>query len=162
MIACLVYLTRADRERYRELRVAMLVSIGIAMVLFWLLPTAPPRLVPDLGIVDTVGMNSHDVGSVYGVSYNPYAAMPSMHVGWSILLAYGIYMAARRRWVRRVALAHPVIMSIAVVSTGNHYLLDGVVGAAIAVGVLVLVRRYRVPEAERALAGSPRPLPAIH
>jgi hypothetical protein len=160
VIACLVYLTRADRERYRELRVTMLLSISVALVVFWLVPTAPPRLVPELGIADTVGMQSHDVGSVYGVSYNPYAAMPSMHVGWSILVAYGIFMVARRRWVRRVALLHPVIMSIAVVTTGNHYLVDGLAGAAIAVPVLLLVRRYRVPSSEREPARAARPLPA--
>jgi hypothetical protein len=71
-----------------------------------------------------------------------------------------IFAVARRRIVRIAAIAHPVIMSIAVVTTGNHYLVDGVVGAAIAVPVLLLVRRSRANADERGLAGPPRPLPA--
>ena len=85
VIAGLVYLARVDRVRYRDTRNIMLVAMGAAMVMFLLLPVAPPRLVPDLGIADTVGMDTHDTGTKYGVRYNPYAAMPSMHVGWTML-----------------------------------------------------------------------------
>jgi hypothetical protein len=139
VIAGLVFLARRDRDRYRELRTAMLVAIGAATVLFALLPTAPPRLVPGLGLTDTVGMNGHDTGSLYGVPYNPYAAMPSMHVGWTLLLAIGLYGVARGV-ARIVVVAHPAIMTVAVVATGNHYLLDALAGATIALVALALVR----------------------
>jgi hypothetical protein len=142
VIAGLVFLAYRDRDRYRELRTAMLVSIAAATVLFALLPTAPPRLVPGLGLDDTVGMNGHDVGSLYGIPYNPYAAMPSMHVGWTLLLAIGLYGVAHGV-LRVIVVAHPAIMALAVVATGNHYLLDALAGATIAMVALALVRRVQ-------------------
>jgi hypothetical protein len=81
----LVWLALRHRQHYGELRTALLVSISIATVVFVVFPAAPPRLIPDLGIADTVGLSSHDTGSFAGVRFNPYAAMPSMHVGWSLL-----------------------------------------------------------------------------
>jgi hypothetical protein len=157
VIAGLVLLARRDRDRYREVRTAMLGAIGAATVLFALLPTAPPRLVPGLGLSDTVGMNGHDTGSLYGVPYNPYAAMPSMHVGWTLLLAIGLYGIAHGL-ARVVIVAHPAIMTIAVVATGNHYLLDALAGATIALVALTLVRWHHARH-ERALldAGSGGP-----
>jgi hypothetical protein len=139
VIGGLILLAHRDRDRYRELRTAMLVAITAATVLFALLPTAPPRLVPGLGLTDTVGMNAHDTGSLYGVPYNPYAAMPSMHVGWTLLLAIGLYGVARGM-ARVVIVAHPLIMTVAVIATGNHYLLDALAGATIALVALALVR----------------------
>ena len=65
----------------------LFISLGIALVVYLAFPTAPPRLVPGLGIADTVGLSGHDTGSFAGVRFNPYAAMPSLHVGWSILAA---------------------------------------------------------------------------
>lgn len=139
VIAGLIVLAHRNRDRYREVRTAMLLAISAATVLFALLPTAPPRLVPGLGLIDTVGMNGHDTGSLYGVPYNPYAAMPSMHVGWTLLLAIGLYGIAHGV-VRIVVVAHPAVMTVAVVATGNHYLLDALAGATIALVALALVR----------------------
>src|SRR6185436_7429679 len=110
---------------------------------FVVFPAAPPRLVPELGIADTVGLaGSHDTGSFGGVKFNPYAAMPSMHVGWSLLVGITLFGVTRRRWLKAAAAAHPVLMTVTVVATGNHYLLDAVAGAAIALVALALVRRH--------------------
>lgn len=87
LAASLVWLGFRRRDGYRELRTAMLSSLALASFFFVLYPTAPPRLVSSLGIADTVGLSGHDTGSFAGVHFNPYAAMPSMHVGWSLLLA---------------------------------------------------------------------------
>ena len=141
--ATLVGLALRRRDAYAELSRALLLAILIASVVFVVFPAAPPRLVPELGIADTVGLaGSHDTGSFGGVKFNPYAAMPSMHVGWSLLVGLTLFGVARRRWLKAAAAAHPVLMTVTVVATGNHYLLDAVAGAAIALFALGLVRRH--------------------
>ena len=123
---------------YRVLRTWMLVSLGIASVLYWLVPTAPPRLVPGLDIGDTVGLAAHDTGSFAGIKFNPYAAMPSMHVGWTLLIAIVAVRVCRHR-VAKVAWAlYPVAMVATVVATGNHYFVDAIVGAAVALVAVAL------------------------
>jgi hypothetical protein len=141
--ATLVGLALRRRDAYTELSRALLLAIAIASVVFVVFPAAPPRLIPELGIADTVGLaGSHDTGSFGGVKFNPYAAMPSMHVGWSLLVGLPLFGVARRRWLKALAAAHPALMTVTVVATGNHYLLDAVAGAAIALVALALVRRY--------------------
>jgi PAP2 superfamily len=143
-----VWLGLRDREAYRSLRNALLLSIGIATVAFVFFPTAPPRLVGGLGIEDTVGLSSHDTGSFLGIRFNPYAAVPSMHVGWSLIVAVAGFRAARRRVLKALFVAHPVLMAVAVTATGNHFFLDSVAGlgvAALTLGVLGLLRRRSRP-----------------
>ena len=105
-------------------------------------------------------MHDHDVGSFHGISYNPYAAMPSMHVGWSLIVAAGAFRAVRSPWLRGAAVAHPLLMTAATVATGNHYVLDCAAGAAIglvavlAAGSAARAQRARVlPAATAAVAG---------
>jgi membrane-associated phospholipid phosphatase len=128
----LVWLGLRHRHVYRELRTAMLASLGLASLFFVLYPTAPPRLIPNLGIADTVGLAGHDTGSFAGIHFDPYAAMPSMHVGWSFLLAL-IGVRVFTRYALRLLLAlHPLLMALAVTVTGNHYFLDVLAGVAVA------------------------------
>ncbi len=135
----LIWLGMAHRDVYRHTRRALVVALALAAIVFLLYPTAPPRMVPDLGIHDTVGMHAHDIGSFHGISYNPYAAMPSLHVGWSLIVAGGVFRAVRSRWVRGAAVAHPVVMTAATIATGNHYILDCLAGAAIGVIAILAV-----------------------
>jgi PAP2 superfamily len=151
IVAVLVWLGLRRPELYRELRTALLVSIALATVVFVLFPTAPPRLVDGLGITDTVGLSDHDTGSFLGIRFNPYAAVPSMHVGWSLLLAIFGFRAARRRFVRALCVLHPALMVVTVTATGNHYLFDAVAGAAVACVTLWLLRIRRVPLAAPSL-----------
>lgn len=136
----LVWLAVRDRDGYRELRTALLASIGIAFVVHAAVPTAPPRLVDGLGIADTVGLGGHDTGSFLGVPFNPYAAMPSMHVGWSLLVGLALRRAASARSLRLAAAIHPALMTLTVTATGNHYLADSVAGAAVALAGLAAAR----------------------
>jgi 4-amino-4-deoxy-L-arabinose transferase-like glycosyltransferase len=135
----LLWLVRARRGLYCELRTMLFVSLGIALVVYLTFPTAPPRLVPGLGVADTVGLSGHDTGSFAGVRFNPYAAMPSLHVGWSLLAAIVLFRATSRRWVRALAVAHPVLMMLAVTQTGNHYLADSLAGILVALIALTAV-----------------------
>jgi hypothetical protein len=128
----LVWLAGSRRRLYVELRTLLFISLGIALVAYIAFPTAPPRLVPGLGIADTVGLAGHDTGSFAGVRFNPYAAMPSLHVGWSVLAAVVICRATSRTWLRAVAVAHPALLALAVTQTGNHYLVDSLAGVLVA------------------------------
>ena len=144
IVAVLFWLGVRHRAHYRQLRTLLLVSLGIAVVFYVIYPTAPPRLVPWLGISDTVGLSGHDTGSFAGIKFNPYAAMPSMHVGWSLLVGLVGFRAARRRLVQAAFLLHPLVMAVTVTATGNHYFVDSIAGATVAltaVGLVALVRR---------------------
>ncbi len=152
--ATLVWLGLRHRDEYRRLRTWLLVSIAIASIGYILLPTAPPRLVDGIGIVDTVGLSGHDTGSVGGVKFNPYAAMPSMHVGWSVLIGLIGFRVARRRAVKALFLLHPVVMALTVTATGNHYFLDSLVGALVALTAVAIVG-LRVPTHIRSWAVRP-------
>jgi hypothetical protein len=139
LASILVWLAGSRRSYYRELRTLLFISLGMALVVYLAFPTAPPRLVPGLGIADTVGLSGHDSGSFAGVRFNPYAAMPSLHVGWSILAASVLFRATSRTWLRAAAVLHPVLMTLAVTQTGNHYLADSLAGALVALLALTVV-----------------------
>ena len=152
LAAVLVWLGLTHRDLYRHSRRALFFALAIASIFFLLFPTAPPRMLPGLGIDDTVGMQQHDAGSFHGISYNPYAAMPSMHVGWSLIVAAGAFRAVRNHWVRAAAIVHPLLMSAATIATGNHYLLDCLAGAAIG---LVALAAATMPNAARVPVRTP-------
>lgn len=128
----LVWLGLRRRGGYRELRTAMFSSLALASFFFVLYPTAPPRLVTGLGIADTVGLSGHDSGSFAGIHFDPYAAMPSMHVGWSVLLALVGIRVFTGTLPRVLFGLHPLLMTLAVTATGNHYLVDAAAGATVA------------------------------
>jgi hypothetical protein len=88
-------------------------------------------------------MAGRDTGSFAGIRINPYAAMPSMHVGWSVLLAIVGYRATSSRLLRAFFIAHPLLMAITVTATGNHYFIDSIAGATAALAALTLVALYR-------------------
>jgi hypothetical protein len=153
----LLYLGLRRPEAYRELRTWLLVALAIASIGYLLLPTAPPRLVPHLGIADTVGLSSHhDAGSVGGIPFDPYAAMPSMHVGWSLLVALVVFRVTRRRVVRALFALHPLLMALTVTATGNHYFVDEIAGALVAVATVVLVALH-IPSRMASLLAPARP-----
>ncbi len=139
----LIWLGFRHRPLYCELRTLLLTSLGLAVIGYLAYPTAPPRLVPGLGISDTVGLSAHDTGSVAGIRFNPYAAMPSMHVGWSVLVGIFGFCAARSRGLKVFFVAHPFLMVLTVTATGNHYFVDAIGGAAAALGSIVLVATIR-------------------
>jgi membrane-associated phospholipid phosphatase len=86
------------------------------------------------------------------VRFDPYAAMPSLHVGWSVLVAVAVFRATSRTWLRAVAVAHPALMALAVTATGNHYLVDSLAGALVALLAVLAAGVWR-----RAVAQRPSP-----
>lgn len=137
MNAFLIWLFWRHRDRYPAARNAMVALTG-ACLLIQLVPVAPPRLLGGLGFVDT-GLRYGQ--SVYGSATNAvadqFSAMPSVHVGWAVLIAVVTIRAGRSRW-RLLVLPHPVATIVVVVVTANHFWLDGVVAVGLLAGALLV------------------------
>lgn len=136
-ISVMVWLYRRHPLRYRSLRTVLLVTNVAALVGFWLYALAPPRMLAGRGFTDTV-VTFHTWGS-WGSSgiddaSNQFAAMPSLHIGWSLWCAAVLICLSHRRWVRVLAALYPLATLFVIVGTANHYLLDAV-GGAVVVGV---------------------------
>ena len=126
---------------YRRLRTVILLSGALGLVIFAVFPVAPPRLAP-VGLQDTVTLHSEAYRTVLPPSLiNEYAAMPSFHAGWNLLLGIELFRVSRNLFVRGFALVMPMAMAFAVIATANHYVLDVVAGAAVVVVALLIVTR---------------------
>jgi hypothetical protein len=137
--AALLALYIRDRKHYVLLRNAMFLSGAAGLLVFALWPVAPPRLLPNAGYVDTVTVWSDSYRVLQPPALvNKFAAMPSFHVGWNLLVGITLWMSFRSRWIRALAVASPVLMAGAVVATANHYLLDSIAGMAGALAGLAL------------------------
>ncbi|MGW3667398.1 bifunctional glycosyltransferase 87/phosphatase PAP2 family protein [Streptomyces sp. NPDC005141] len=119
---------------YRWARSGLGFATLLALVGFWLYPLAPPRLMPGLGVIDTVhgvqDFSKPDYGTLTELT-NQYAAMPSLHFGWSLWCGLVIAILAPRWWMKALGLLHPFFTVSAIVATGNHWILDAVGGAAV-------------------------------
>ncbi|MEU0145761.1 bifunctional glycosyltransferase 87/phosphatase PAP2 family protein [Streptomyces sp. NPDC006288] len=137
-------------------------SIGFATILalfgFWLYPLAPPRLMPGLGFIDTVhgaqDLDSPDFGALTAVT-NQYAAMPSLHFGWSLWCGVVILLLAPKAWMKALGLLHPLFTVSAIVATGNHWVLDAVGGAAVVAAGFGLTYVLCGPRRLESAAGTP-------
>ncbi|WSL80622.1 phosphatase PAP2 family protein [Kitasatospora sp. NBC_01266] len=129
-IGVLVWLYRSHPGRYAAGRTVLFITTAIALVGFYFFPLAPPRLA-GLGFVDTVEVH-HTWGSLAsgaGASVsNQFAAMPSMHIGWSTWCGLTIFFLAERKWVRALGLIYPLFTLSVIISTANHYWMDAVGG----------------------------------
>ncbi len=137
LVATLLLFFR-DPPHYRQFRNALCVSGSVGLVLFATFPMAPPRFMP--GFVGTVSDDARRHYLDYPLSWaNQYAAFPSFHVGWTLLACLAVAASVDRRWVKVVAVIPAVLVGMSVVTTGNHYILDSVAGALIA---LVVYERF--------------------
>jgi len=152
LIACLIWLFVWHRDRYGSFRITLVAFTGLCL-LIQLIPVAPPRMLTGIGMVDTAALYGQSVySSSGGFEADQLSAMPSVHVGWAILVAIVVITVTRSRW-RWLALLYPALTSVAVVVTANHFWLDGVAAAIVLVLVLAaqaLVRRLRAAAAGRA------------
>jgi membrane-associated phospholipid phosphatase len=106
--------------------------MGIALVGYLLFPTAPPRLMPELGFSDSVADFTGVGADTSGALVNPYAAVPSMHVAFALMLALPMARSARHGVVRALWLVYPALVTFVVVATANHWWFDAVLGGATA------------------------------
>jgi hypothetical protein len=160
LIAMLIWLFARHRDGYPAVRNAMAASTAICLLISFI-PVAPPRLLPGTGIADLAARYGESVYAAMGSTggADQLSAMPSVHVAWSILVAWAVITRARSRW-RWLILLHPLITVFVVVATGNHYWADAIVAAAIDAAVIpatsLLARRLRRARVARQLARVPR------
>jgi hypothetical protein len=139
LIACLAWLFIRYRPSYLRVRTTVVLFTGFSL-LVQLIPVAPPRMLPGDGMVDTAVMYGQSVyGGDGGFNPDQLSAMPSVHIGWALLVAVVIVHVSRSRW-RWLALGYPVLTTLAVVVTANHFWLDGVAAAAL-LALALLVQR---------------------
>jgi hypothetical protein len=132
-VVALAWVYRRRRHAYARLRNTLVLANGLAVVGYAIFPTAPPRLA-GVGISDTVtAATPVDLGSPAVSSlYNPYAAVPSVHIVFALVIGVAIVRLARRPLWRVAGAVYPVFILFVIVATGNHFFFDAVAGAAVA------------------------------
>ena len=132
-------------ERFAGFRNWLIVANLVGLVGYILMPTAPPRMFPEWGFVDTLGQYSsinHDSGLIAFAS-NPYAAMPSLHSMDALIVGLVMFSLVRSRIAKALWLAWPLWVAFSVISTGNHYWLDVVAGFVLALVTGLALRQTR-------------------
>jgi hypothetical protein len=143
-LGVLVWLFRSHPGRYAAARLALFATTAVALVGYYFYPLAPPRLMSSgsgVHFIDTVAVHqtwgSMASGNLKNMS-NQYAAMPSMHIGWSLWCGLTIFALASVPWVRVLGLLYPAVTLLVIVATANHFWLDAVGGMlCLAFGFLV-------------------------
>ncbi len=157
----LIWLWRRGPTAYLPARRALMLATAIALVLYVLLPMAPPRMID--GYVDVLQLSSAhgwwggEASAPRGLGgyTNQLAAFPSMHAGWALWVAWVVQREARSRVLRALAWTHALVTSLVIVGTGNHWVLDAVVGWAAVVAAVVALRPMRLPRPTRRAAPEP-------
>jgi hypothetical protein len=149
------------RPQYLLMRNAFLLSGAIALIFYVNFPTAPPRLLPEhlgYGFVDTV-VDQYEESRPLTPSWfvNEYAAFPSMHIGWNMLVGIALWMATKNIFIRAFAVIMPIMMFLDIVFTANHYIIDAVagivvMGVGLAIAVLGRMLAVRIVSPESKLA----------
>jgi hypothetical protein len=137
--ACLVWLYVRHRDRYPRIRTTVALFTG-ASLLIQFIPVAPPRLLPGTGLVDTAVKYGESVYSWHGgFDADELSAMPSVHVGWALIVAFAVITVSRSRW-RWLAAGYPLLTLLVVVVTANHFWLDGIAAGLLVAAVLAVQR----------------------
>src|SRR3954453_13523510 len=129
----LIWLYIARNHAYYFVRNMFMIAMGFALVGYVLFPAAPPRFFPEWGFTDAVvDYFGQGASTTAGVLYNPYAAMPSMHVAFALMIAVPAMQLMRRRALKIAWAFYPLLVTFVVIATGNHFWLDGAVGVLVA------------------------------
>jgi hypothetical protein len=132
-IAALLYLYLRHNGSFYFVRNMLMIAMAIALVGYVVFPTAPPRFMPEWGFIDTVSdvtpVNvSHSSASMSAL-FNPYAAVPSMHVAFALMIGWPLARLARHSAVRILWSLYPFVMTFVIVVTANHFIADALLGA---------------------------------
>jgi len=138
-LGLLGYLWWSRTDLYRPLRNSLVLVNVLGFIVFWLYPVAPPRMLD--GFTDVVA-STHAFGSWHtgalASQANQLAAMPSLHMAWAVWCALALWRISARWWVRALALLYPCLTALAVLATGNHFVLD-IVGGLLVLALAVLL-----------------------
>ena len=142
-LGVLVFIYLRHNERFYFVRNVFMIAMGIALVAYAIYPTAPPRLIPEWGFTDTIqqftGIQVEKGPS--SALLNLYAAVPSMHVCFAMLVGGSMFRLVHRRALRFAWLLYPLLITFVVIATGNHYLTDVFLGGVTAAASWVLADR---------------------
>lgn len=150
---------RHHHRRYGEIRNVFLVILGSGLLTYILFPVAPPRFFPYSGFIDTLALFSRISFSQPSIEliYNPFAAMPSLHVAFALFCGIGVIRCGGRLRHWLIGLLYPSLMITAVIATGNHYILDAIAGVALTILAYLLVPRLSLPRRPKTHFGSGSP-----
>jgi len=153
--AVLVWVYRSRRAYFAVVRTSLVISTAISLVVYVLYPAAPPRLA-ELGFADTVTDQAHvNLSSdVLGSFYNPFAAVPSLHFGYALLVGVTVALLAKGRVARAIGWSYPAVMLLVIVATGNHFFFDAA-GGALAIGFGYVAASWVDSPAKRAKRWQP-------
>jgi hypothetical protein len=128
-----LWLYRSSSEGFRSFRNGFIAATAIAFFIHWWFPTAPPRVVGDLGIMDTLRVFwDVDIGSPHTSAFsNPVAAVPSLHAGWAVGVGVGLVRFAKHWTLQVLGVVYPAVVTLTIVVTGNHFIFDALAGVAV-------------------------------
>lgn len=130
MTALMLLILWVNGSRYRYQRNVLLLLSLIGLGVYWVYPTAPPRLIGE-GFHDTVASTLPFAYTVETASANLYAAMPSLHMAWALWVTAAIWAITTRWWLRVLGVLHAIVTAATVLATGNHYTADLLAGGAL-------------------------------
>jgi PAP2 superfamily len=159
----LVWLYLRHNRHFYFVRNMFMVAMGLALIGYMTLPTAPPRFLPELGFVDTISYYAdvHHDSAFVTLFFNPYAAVPSMHVAFALMLAVPCIVLVRRRVMKLLWALYPLFVTAVVIATGNHWWFDAAAGALVALVAAVVARTLLARVRPAAWAWQPRAAEAV-
>jgi len=129
----LIWLYLARNHAYYFVRNMFMVAMGLALVGYTAYPTAPPRFMPEWGFTDSVAsFVGESAANSANVLYNPYAAVPSMHVAFALMIAIPAIRLVKTDALKVLWGLYPLVVTFVVVATANHFWLDAAFGAMVA------------------------------
>ena len=138
-VAALLFLYFYRNPTFITVRNTLLIALGLALIGYYLYPTAPPRFLPEWGFVDSVsdvtGLKMSQSSALFSDFFNPYAAIPSMHIAFALIIGWPLARETKLLLVRALWVLYPLLIAFVIIATGNHFILDtilGVITAALA------------------------------
>lgn len=132
-VAALIYLYLRHNGSFYFVRNMFVIAMAIALVGYFFFPTAPPRFLPEWGFIDTVsditGVHVSHASRSMNALFNPYAAVPSMHVAFALMVGWPLARLVRWRLVRVMWFLYPFLMAFVIIATANHFVFDALLGA---------------------------------
>ncbi len=132
-LAALIYLYLRHNGSFYFVRNMLVIAMAIALVGYAVFPTAPPRFLPEWGFIDSVsdltGMHVNHASASMTALFNPYAAVPSMHVAFALMIGWPLASLSRTRVASVLWRLYPLLIAFVIVATANHFVLDALLGA---------------------------------
>jgi hypothetical protein len=132
-VSALVYLYLRHNRSFYFVRNMFVIAMFVALVGYTVFPTAPPRFMPEWGFIDSVanvtGVHVNHASASLSALVNPYAAVPSMHVCFALMIGWPLARLARHRVVKVMWFLYPFLMAFVIIATANHFIFDAILGA---------------------------------